>query len=254
MRIRVIALLGAAAVVTAACGTPGTPGTPSATSTETGTAAATSTPSPSPAPSPAPEPTACDELGGTDSGGTCTVHDETAEYTIDMRFPVDYPDQRAIIDLLTDQRDGFLELLDERPDRQDRYALDVTGTEYRSAGTVGVVFQEYVNVGGAHPTTNYDTLSYDLGTQAPITLGTLFRPGSDPVAVLDPIVRADLERLLDGYDVGPNPLGIEMYRNFAITDDAVIFFLGRGVWAFGAAGPREVSVPRSELADVLAIG
>lgn len=253
MRIRVIALLGAAAaVVSAACGTPGTP-----TASETETVTATATPASSTTSTttaPTPEPTACDELGGAVAAGTCTVHDETAKYLIDMTFPADYPDQQAIVDLLTEQRDGFLELLDERPDRENPYALDVTGKEYTSEHTVSVVFGEYVEIGGAHPTTNYDALSYDLEAQAPITLAELFTPGSDPTAVLDPIVQGDLEQLLDGYDVGPNPLGIDMYRNFAITDDAVIVFLGQGVWAFDAAGPREVSVPRSELAGVLAIG
>jgi hypothetical protein len=43
-----------------------------------------------------------------------------------------------------------------------------------------------------------------------------------------------------------------MYENFAITDDAVIFFIGQGMWTFEAAGAQQVSVPRSELASILA--
>ncbi|HEY6576064.1 MAG TPA: DUF3298 domain-containing protein [Mycobacterium sp.] len=50
----------------------------------------------------------------------------------------------------------------------------------------------------------------------------------------------------------PNSLGATVYQNFAITDDAVIFFIGQGMWVYEAAGPQEVSVPRTELASALA--
>jgi hypothetical protein len=43
-----------------------------------------------------------------------------------------------------------------------------------------------------------------------------------------------------------------MYKSFAITDDAVTFFIGQGTWTIEAAGPQQVSVPRSELASILA--
>ena len=243
MRRQLIALLGAAAVVTAACGTSDTP-----TATETRTVTATTTP--------AAAASACDELRGAVADGTCTVHEESADYTVDMAFPAGYPDQASIVDVLTRQRDGFLDLISDRPGPPNPYALDITGEDYRSgdaeSGTVSVVFEEYVNVGGAHPATNYDALTYDLAQQAPITVDTLFTPGSDPTATLDPIVQNDFLQLLDGADIGPNPIGLEMYRAFALTDDAVVFFLGQGVWAFSAAGPREVSVPRADLESILA--
>ena len=41
----------------------------------------------------------------------------------------------------------------------------------------------------------------------------------------------------------PNILGAKVYQNFAITDDAVIFFIGQGIWVYEAAGPQKVSVP-----------
>lgn len=254
MRVQLIALLGAAAVATAACGTSSTP-----TATETRTATATTTPAQSATTAtstPAAAQTACDDLKGTVADGTCTVHEESADYTIDMTFPADYPDQASIVDVMTRQRDGFLDLISDRPGPPNPYALDITGKDYRSGdtepGTVSVVFEEYVNVGGAHPTTNYDAVTYDLAQQAPVTVDTLFKAGSDPTATLDPIVQEDFRQLLDGTDIGPNPIGLDMYRAFALTDDAVIFFLGQGVWAFSAAGPREVSVPRGDLASILA--
>lgn len=254
MRRQLIALLGAAAVATAACGTSDTP---TATETRTVTATTTSTTStPAVTSTPAAAGTACDELKGAVADGTCTVHEEAGDYTIDMTFPADYPDQASMVDVLTRQRDGFLDLISDRPGPPNPYALDITGEDYRSgdaeSGTVSVVFEDYVNVGGAHPTTNYDALTYDLAQQTPITVDTLFKPGCDPTATLDPIVQDDFRQLLDGADIGPNPIGLDMYRAFALTDDAVVFFLGQGVWAFSAAGPREVSVPRADLESILA--
>ena len=43
------------------------------------------------------------------------------------------------------------------------------------------------------------------------------------------------------------------FRNFALTDDAVIFFFGEGqLMPADNTGPRQISVPRSELAPLLA--
>jgi hypothetical protein len=49
-----------------------------------------------------------------------------------------------------------------------------------------------------------------------------------------------------------NTLGDKVYQDFAITDDAVIFFIGQGMWLPEVAGPQDVSVPRAELASILA--
>jgi hypothetical protein len=43
-----------------------------------------------------------------------------------------------------------------------------------------------------------------------------------------------------------------VYQNFALTDGAVIFFIGQGMWLPEVAGPQQVSVSRDELASVLA--
>lgn len=253
MRLHLIAAVTAAALATAACGTSSTPATP-----ETQTATVTSTPAQPSITTTTQEttPTACDQLNGTVAGDTCTVSEKQPDYTVDIKFPADYPDGQAVVDLMNTQRDGFLDLISDRPGPENPYALDITGTEYRSgdpeSGTVGVVFEEYSNVGGAHPETSYDSLSYDLATDTPITIDTLFKPGTDPATTLDPIITADFEKLLDGAEIPPNPSGLDMYKAFALTDDAVIFFIGQGAWAFGAAGAQQFSVPRVDLAGILA--
>ena len=186
----------------------------------------------------------------------CTVHTETDGYTIDMSFPVTYPDQPALATVLKRQRDQFIQTVSEPPVRDVAKALDLKPTSYSSgppdARTESLVFEEYVNVGGAHPETYYDALNYDLAKKAPITFATLFKPGADSVAVLDPLVESELKNRLQGAPVDANPIGAEMYQNFALTDDAVIFFIGQGQWTIEAAGAQQVSVPRSELASILA--
>ncbi|MDT5249926.1 MAG: hypothetical protein QOJ28_2560 [Mycobacterium sp.] len=262
MRTRnvLIALVGATVVIgTAACGNSSSskPGPTSETFTTAPTTSAPTTPTPSSTPTiMTTASSACSDLGGmVVANQVCSVHTATPDYTIDMKFPVDYPDQGALSDLLTRERDQFVEVV-SKPD-QPPYAkeLDITPTTYRSAagdGTESLVLQEHADYGGAHGETFYNALNYDLGKKAPITYDTLFKPGTDPVAVLDPIVKAEFEKLLDGTPIDDNINGAKTYQNFALTDDAVIFFIGQGDWAFEAAGPQQFSIPRSELASILA--
>jgi hypothetical protein len=244
-----IALAAAMLTAATACSGSNTSGTQSSSATTSSTSTSPSTP--------AVTPTSCTDLGGTVGPDRfCTVHTQTSTYTIDMHFPVDYPDQAAVTDVLKRQRDPFIEATG-RPHAPDAHlALDIKGTTYRSgtptSGTQSLVFEEYTNLGGAHPETEYDAVSYDLGKQAPITFDTLFKPGSDPVAVLDPIVEADLAKQFVGLRIDPNVIGDKMYQAFALTDDAVIFFIGQGMWTIEAAGATHVSVPRADLAAILA--
>ncbi len=99
---------------------------------------------------------------------------------------------------------------------------------------------------GAHPVTSFKAFNYDLGKGAPITFDTLFKPGTKPLDVLNPIVQREL---------GPLPFGnpeVDAYQNFAITNDAVIFFFGQGQVLPEVDGPQQVSVSRTELASLLA--
>ena len=89
-----------------------------------------------------------------------------------------------------------------------------------------------------------DLVAYDLGKGAPITFDTSFKPGTKPVDV-----QHELEKR--GVAVLPsfNDFGVHGYQNFAITDDAVIFFFDHD---FLHEGPGKVSVPRTEIAALLA--
>jgi len=136
------------------------------------------------------------------------------------------------------------------------YDLEAKGTTYRSgtpaSGTESLVFEVYSESGGAHPVTGYQAFNYDLGKGVAITFDALFKPGTKPVEVLDPIVERELKKR--GHEIPQrfNDVGAKAYQNFALTDDAVIFFFAQGLLLAQVDGPLEVSVPRTELASVLA--
>jgi hypothetical protein len=205
---------------------------------------------------PAAAQSACTDLGGTVTpDGVCAVHATNPTYTLDMSFPNDYPDQQALTAYLTQTRDGFINVSQMPGSWNLPYQLDAKGTGYHAGpptgGTQSVVFEVYQNVGGAHPQTFYQAFNWDNVKRTPITFDTLFKPGSDPVAVLDPIVKAALKNQPPGAPVNENLIGADMYKSFALTD-AVIFYIGQGMWAIEAAGPQQVSVPRREFASILA--
>jgi hypothetical protein len=202
---------------------------------------------------------ACDDLGGTvGPDRVCHVISTTAEpvYRYEFTFPADYPDQQAVTDYLTQERDDFVGYVTTLTRPHDiPYELLAKGKAYHSgsppSGTASLVLELFNESGGAHPVTFYKAFNYDLAKNVPITFDTLFKPGTKPIDIIYPIVARELskrfgpEKIWDGNDVNT-------YQNFAITDDAVIFFFSQGQVLAQVDGPIEVSMPRTELAAVLA--
>lgn len=200
---------------------------------------------------------ACMALSGTvEPDSNCHLRSETGTYTIDMSYPISYPDQQQLRDFITQNRTDFLDFMAKVRPREWPFEHGLSPQTYQSgtstSGTQSVVFEIYDDT-GAHPVTGYKAFSYDLSTHAPITYDMLFGASVDPTAVLDPIVAREMDRRWSGYD-GPAPrntLGAKVYENFALTDDAVVFFIPQGMWLPEVAGPQQVSVPREQLAGVL---
>jgi hypothetical protein len=193
---------------------------------------------------------ACSDLGGTvDASQICQVQSAGTSYKIHFRFPVDYPDQQSVADYLTQQRDGFIKF-SQLPLAQTfgrPYELVSTATTYRSAtsGSESLVLLMGQDA-QPHPVAWYQAFNYNLSTHTPITFDTLFKSGTDPLAVLNPMLKRKF---------GPLPLGdpgAEVYKNFALTDDAVIFFFNQGQVLGHESGKQRMSVPRSDLASLLA--
>jgi hypothetical protein len=202
---------------------------------------------------------ACADLGGAvGPDGICTVHAANPTYTLNFSFPNDYPDQAALTGYLTQARDGFINVADNPDAYNLPYELDAKGAGYSSGsptgGTQSVVFTMWQNVGGAHPQTYYQSFNWDVDKRAPIKFDTLFKPGTKPLDLIYPAVEQDLQKqqgVIDGISpsVGLDP---SKYQNFALTDDAVLFFFSQGELFAEAAGPVQASVPRSTLAPLLA--
>lgn len=193
--------------------------------------------------------TDCTAFGGTvEAGNICHVNATAPTYTMDVQFPTDYPDEQAVIDYLAQNRDGFVNVA-QPGSRNLPYEMDVTSQTFTSAQTRSVVLKLFQDVGGAHPTTWYKAFTYNVGRGKPVTFDTLFPPGTQPLATIFPIVQRELERQsgLTGVISTGDGMDPSHYQNFAITDDAVIFYFGQGELLPSDAGATSASVPRSSL-------
>jgi len=197
----------------------------------------------------AADPLSCADFGGTvDADQVCHSRTDTAGYTIVVSYPVDYPDVQTVTAYLTQQRDQLVDYAQKFPprDRPAPYQLAVSAKEYRSGppatGTQSVVLRVGQDV-GAHPVTSVKAFNYDLGKQAPITFDTAFKPGA--VDVIYSAVRRELSP-----GAGTAPRGgrdAATYQNFAITDDAVIFFFDQDQLFGQNEGPLQATVSRADL-------
>jgi hypothetical protein len=245
--------------VAAGCGTPSTSNA-NTSSTRATPASSSAAASASLAPaSPAPGVlSACATLAGTvDPDQSCHLHSATSSYTIDFGFPVDYPDPQALTDTLTQERDDFINWVAHNPlrGRSFPYELDIMGKAYHSGSPTTGTQSMVLDIGsdtGVHPVSTYRALNYDLAKQAPITFDTLFKPGTQPVGVLNPIVQRELDKHGGTGPLSLNDLGTKAYRNFAITDDAVTFFFNQDGLLPHEDGPLQVDVPRIDIASLLA--
>jgi hypothetical protein len=202
----------------------------------------------------AAEPPSCASLGGSvEAGQMCRVHATGPNYMLTMTFPTDYPDQQALTDYITQNRDGFVNVAQSSGGRDQPYQLEAT-TDQHSAGqpphnTRSVVLKFFQDVGGTRSSTWYKAFNYHLGTKQPITFDTLFPPGTTPLDAIFPIVQRDLER--------QTPLGAAIlpstghdpshYQNFAITDDQLIFYFAPGEMLPAFGGPAQAQVPRNAI-------
>jgi hypothetical protein len=203
-------------------------------------------------------PKCADFSGVVDEAQMCQIAATDPGYTLDVSYPIDYPDQQGVTDYVTQTREGFLNVAKMPALRTMPYQLDTVATPYNSAvpprGTQSVVFKTFQDVGGAHPQTFYKSFNWDQGLRKPITIDTLFREGTEPFPVIAPIVASELEKQ-SGQPVTISPaVGLDpaTYENFAITDDALIFFFSQGEMLSESAGALEVTVPRAPIDAMIA--
>jgi hypothetical protein len=199
-------------------------------------------------------PPTCDNLGGViEATQMCRVRAAGPTYAINMTFPADYPDEQALTDYITQNRDGFVNVAQTSGGRDQPYQLETT-TEQHTSGqpphnTRSVVLKFFQDLGGARPSNWYKAFNYNLGAKQPITFDNLFAPGTTPLDSIFPLVQRDLER--------QNPVGAAIlpstghdptnYQNFAITDDQLIFYFAPGEMLPAFAGAAQAVVPRNAI-------
>lgn len=166
--------------------------------------------------------------------------------------PLDATDEQQIIDYLTEVMRDF-DAAARPPDPFTRskapQELEIATTTYASGRTRTVVAKVYRRMAGAHPSTWYRSFSYRDADR--LTFDALFRPGATPLPVIASIIARELSIELGQ----PVPVGLDpaTYRNFALTDDAVLFFFDQQQLPPGSPA-TEVSVPRAAIATMLAPG
>ena len=202
---------------------------------------------------------ACTSMGGNVEGEqTCHVHAANSTYTMDMKFPLDYPDQQALTDYVSQNRDGFVNVAQTSSQtsgtRDVPYQMEVTSEQYHSGqppgGTRSVVVRVFEDLGGPRPSTSYKSFNYDLGAQQPTTFNTLFVPNSKPLDSIYPIVQREVGRQT-GFGAAILPgsgLDSSHYQNFAITDDELIFYFAPGeLLPASIAGATQAHVARNAI-------
>ena len=201
------------------------------------------------APPAAGAPGSCAALGGVVQSGNCRVQASDPAYTMDMTFPLGYPDEQAILDYLSQTREGFINVAKTPEARDHPMEMAVTAESMSSAQTRSVVLKLFQDVGSAHPTTWYRSFTYDIARGKPVTFDTLFAPDAKALDVIFPLVQRELETETDlAGSISPGDgRDSSHYQNFAITDDSVIFYFGRAELLPSYAGETSVTVPRSAL-------
>lgn len=200
------------------------------------------------APAAGASPNSCASMGGVvENRGMCHIQSDTPAYAMDVKYPVNYIDEQAIVDYLNQTKVGFLNLAQTPGARNLPYEMDVTAQSFRSAQTRSAVLKLFQDVGSAHPTTWYKAFNFDVNKNQPVTFETVFPAGA--LQQIFPIVQRELERQtgLTGSISPGDGLDPSHYQNFAITDDSVIFFFGRAELLPSYADATSVAIPRNEI-------
>jgi Protein of unknown function (DUF3298) len=210
----------------------------------------------------------CADLSGNvQSGNVCRAYRATPAYILDLRFRTDYVDGQPVTDYLTQERDRLVNAAQMPSARNLPYKLIAFSDYYTSGqrlsttqpelgygeppnGTQSLVLRFYPTVDGVSVEDKFKSFTYNLNQNRPVTFENLFAPGTNPIDTIYPAVAADVERQQHARNfklapsIGRDPAH---YQNFAITDDAVIFFFHEGELLTREAGDVRATVPRAIL-------
>lgn len=216
----------------------------------------------------ADEEAICREVGGEWTSGLyrCTffVFGENShgiEYSYQYRYPtriVSEPFiQTAISDYLQGIVDEFMAGVEMTADAPGALFLETEHEIfYHGANIRSVAFFTSTYMGGASPFLLANAMTFNTETDQVLALDDLFVEGADYMTPIKAAVQADLvgqlgEDLRDFIEAGTSDDAA--FHNFAISDDALIFFFSEGDVAPNAAGPRSAEVLLSDLGSIWAL-
>jgi hypothetical protein len=218
---------------------------------------------------------ACHNLGGNIQSGTiCHAVIDAGNYSIDMRFGVDYPDGQSVADFLYRERDNFVNAAQTPGAKGLPYQMFVGLQSFRSGqplrvvpslgqqfpdaqaygqpwqGTESMVLKifERQDVQASVPRSRYKTFTFDHNTNRALSFSELFPANSKPLEAIYPYMAAELARqqLSRHFQLSrKDGLDPALYQNFAITDDSLIFFIDQGRLIPDEAGDIRIDVPRN---------
>lgn len=212
----------------------------------------------------------CTDMGGNvQSGDVCHALEIAPEYTIDLRFGIGHPEDGAVAAYLTQERNRVIGLARAPGATKLPYSLLVTSVSTSSGqpqqttqgyntnaipstpqtGTRSLVLKILADIESARSDSIYKSFTFDFDQNRPVTLDDLFEPGVNPVDVLSPLVAADLTRqfTIRGFTVSNGIRNPATYRSFAITDDAVVFYIDQSAVLPAAVGGVISVVPRAKI-------
>lgn len=203
----------------------------------------------------------CTEVGGVlQDDGQCIQAGSlqiTSEYPIEAAHVSD--EMAAAIDTyINGSFDEFVGMFAEGfvPSVAFPWVLDIQSEVLDGVSTVSVVFTHYAYLGGANGNADYHTITAVVDGGNLLTLPDIFVEGVDPYTTLQPLAEAALTEQL-GDMAAPDMIGpgteptAENYQSWALTKDSLNLYFNEYQVAPGAAGPQMVSIPLSELTDVL---
>ena len=166
----------------------------------------------------------CAFLGAVRSDGVCHVQTSTPAYTMNLDVPLDYPDEQAVVDYLVATRDGFINVAQNPDARNLPYEMDVTAESFSSQQTCSPCSPcsrtsvARIRRRGTRPSPTTSNVA-DRSRSTPCSRQMRILWGRSSLIVARDLGGQTGLPVFPGEGLDPGH-----YQNFAITDDAVIFF------------------------------
>ncbi|MCI0708695.1 MAG: DUF3298 and DUF4163 domain-containing protein [Chloroflexi bacterium] len=191
--------------------------------------------------------------------GECHI---SFELSIDINYPLEFAEHSfardAINSYIQQEQEAFLSVFEYGSFYSPGpLTLNIDYTIYeRSDNISSILFAVDTYTGGAHPNLYYHTLVFDLANEEILGFEDVFQEEHDQLQTIRPIVIEDLNEQMAEF----MPEGVwideetprEIFHDFVVTDEEIIFFFEPYAVAPYAAGPLSSSISLDVLEALLA--